>query len=244
MLQIEEEAIIIATRKFRDHSFIVSCLTVNHGIVPGLYSCSKKLISIPTPGTHIKLNWKARLDEHLGRITFEVKNSPLACIYDKKIEIMMLSSITKCMAKMLPEKEPYSNLFTKVLEFIYKLKTSTTHELLLNYIKLELIELISTVGFGLDLKKCAVTGKKDNLSFISPKTGAAVIHEVGLPYQDRLFIYPDYLVADLNEISDGQLLSGLEMSFYFLKRNMIQFFNTEVPIERIKLQNICIKALA
>jgi DNA repair protein RecO (recombination protein O) len=244
LLQIEEEAVIISAKKFRDHSFIISCLTINHGVVSGLYSCSKKLISIPTPGTHIKLNWKARLDEHLGRITFEVKNSPLAHIYDKKIEIMMLSSITKCIAKMLPEKEPCSKLFTKTLEFICNLKTSTTHELILSYIKLELIELISAIGFGLDLNKCAVTGKRDNLSFISPRTGAAVIHEVGLPYQDRLFTYPDYLLNDFSEVSNRQLLLGLEMSFYFLKKNMTQFFNTEVPLERQKLQTMCEEMLS
>ena len=41
------------------------------------------------------------------------------------------------------------------------------------YVKWE-IGLLSSIGFSLDLNKCAVTGQKNNLYYVSPKTGKAV----------------------------------------------------------------------
>ena len=42
------------------------------------------------------------------------------------------------------------------------------------YVKWE-IGLLSSIGFSLNLNECAVTGKKNNLYFVSPKTGKSSI---------------------------------------------------------------------
>src|SRR2546421_355608 len=53
--------------------------------------------------------------------------------------------------------------------------------------------LLDELGFGLDLSRCAATGRRDDLAFVSPKSGKAVSAEAGEPFRDRLFRLPSFL---------------------------------------------------
>ena len=48
-------------------------------------------------------------------------------------------------------------------------------------------DLLADLGFGLDLSSCAATGTRENLAYVSPRSGRAVSAEAGKPYLDRLF---------------------------------------------------------
>ena len=48
------------------------------------------------------------------------------------------------------------------------------------------LKLLSCIGFGLDLEKCAVTETREDLCYISPKSGKAVCKEVGTEYHSKL----------------------------------------------------------
>jgi recombinational DNA repair protein (RecF pathway) len=62
------------------------------------------------------------------------------------------------------------------------------------------------MGFGLDTESCAMTGKKEGLYWISPKSGRCVIKEVGLPYKDKLFKLPNLLKQRYTENNLANLL--------------------------------------
>lgn len=64
------------------------------------------------------------------------------------------------------------------------------------YVLFEL-HLLQEVGFGLKLKSCAVTDSREALSYVSPKTGCAVSHEVGAPYAEKLFPLPLFFLMDV-----------------------------------------------
>ena len=48
------------------------------------------------------------------------------------------------------------------------------------------LQLLSELGFGLDLASCAATGATIELVYVSPKSGRAVSRAAGEPWQDKL----------------------------------------------------------
>ena len=54
--------------------------------------------------------------------------------------------------------------------------------------------LLEDLGFGLDLSECAATGAKNDLIYVSPKTGRAVSRDGAGIYADRLFRLPRFLL--------------------------------------------------
>ena len=52
--------------------------------------------------------------------------------------------------------------------------------------------LLSELGYGLDLAACAVTGSRENLIFVSPKSGRAVSEAGAGLWRERLFRLPPF----------------------------------------------------
>ena len=80
--------------------------------------------------------------------------------------------------------------------------------------------LLAELGFGLDLSGCAVTGRTEDLCWVSPKSGQAVSAEAGEPYAARLLPLPAFLTAG----GEGQwpdILDGLKLTGHFLSRDLL-----------------------
>ncbi|MCY4413395.1 MAG: DNA repair protein RecO C-terminal domain-containing protein [Alphaproteobacteria bacterium] len=90
-----------------------------------------------------------------------------------------------------------------------------------SYVALELY-VLQSLGFGLNIHSCAVTNEKENLFYISPKTGAAVVEKVGAPYADKLLPYPDLFAKIIRKnvcsASDSEFFQALDVTGFFLKR--------------------------
>jgi DNA repair protein RecO len=52
------------------------------------------------------------------------------------------------------------------------------------------IGLLQELGYALDLTRCSGCGTKDNLNYLSPRTGRAVCDNCAKPYLDKLFNLP------------------------------------------------------
>jgi DNA repair protein RecO (recombination protein O) len=92
------------------------------------------------------------------------------------------------------------------------------------------LALLSALGFGLDLAKCAVTGDAEDLAFVSPKTGRAVSRAGGQGYADRLLPLPAFLLGAA-ESDRGDLLAGLRLTGYFLDRHVLHGPITDKRLE-------------
>ena len=57
------------------------------------------------------------------------------------------------------------------------------------------LQMLTELGFGLDLASCAATGQVNDLRFVSPKSGRAVSQGAGGPWQDRLLRLPAFLAG-------------------------------------------------
>src|SRR5437764_59892 len=82
-------------------------------------------------------------------------------------------------------------------------------------------DLLAALGFGLDLRTCAVTGTSDDLAYVSPRSGRAVSRQAGLPYHDKLLPLPAFLWRDApGDAAD--IAAGLAMTRHFLLHHLLE----------------------
>ena len=84
-------------------------------------------------------------------------------------------------------------------------------------------QILAECGFRLDLARCAATGARENLAYVSPKSGRAVSAEAGAPWRDRLLPLPAFL-RDEGEFdrrpSIQDVADGLRTTGFFLARDL------------------------
>ena len=105
-----------------------------------------------------------------------------------------------------------------------------------DYIRWE-AELLTELGYGLDLARCALTGAVDELTLVSPRTGRAVSAEAGAPWADRLLPLPRFLLGQSSPASPADCLAGLRLTGHFLGRDAFGHQNQGLPMARGMLQD-------
>jgi len=140
----------------------------------------------------VELVWRARLDEHLG--TFQVESEKLraATLMQYPIGIFGLQTLNSHL-RLLPERDPNQGLYRAAEVILDHLDEPEKAARLLIRFELALLE---ELGFGLDLKECAATGSKEELVWVSPKSGSAVSAEAGKPYEKHLLALTDFLAKN------------------------------------------------
>ena len=218
----QDSGLILGARRHGENAVIVSAFTPTYGRHLGLIH-SKRL---PLAGSIAELKWHARLPEHLGNYKLEITD-PLSARYlsDHK-RLACLSSLCALLDEALPEREPMPEFYQAVCYFLSDLDSENW---LMQYIRLELL-LLTDLGFGLDLTKCAGGGDANNLAYVSPKTGRAVSREKGDPYREKLLPLPRFLWQATDSASPQELGQGLHLVGYFLSRHV-----KELPLTRIQL---------
>jgi DNA repair protein RecO (recombination protein O) len=95
-------------------------------------------------------------------------------IFDK-LRLDCVRSIFSIIDTVFLERENHQELFEKLREFMHKLSDDNSHktDFLADYVKLEL-EILKTLGYGIDLTSCAVSDATTGLAFVSPKSARAL----------------------------------------------------------------------
>ena len=137
-----------------------------------------------------------------------------------KLALNVFNSISALCLSTLAERDPIPELYKKTTNFLDQITNLKRWEFL--YIHWEL-NLLASLGYGLDLQKCAATGTTENLFYISPKSGKAVCKEKGLKYDKKLLRFPSILrdVGKNHEFNRSDLLDGLKITGFFLKKCLI-----------------------
>ena len=105
-------------------------------------------------------------------------------------------------------------------------------------------EVLAELGFGLDLTECAATGARDDLAFVSPKTGRAVCRAAGLPWADKMLSLPPFLAAGAVEAADGEsLAAAFRLTGFFLHRHVYEPRGIEIAAARDGFIQAALKAL-
>jgi DNA repair protein RecO (recombination protein O) len=84
------------------------------------------------------------------------------------------------------------------------------------------LQLLSEIGFGLDLERCVATGVSGDLVYVSPKSGRAVSRLAGEPWADKMLRLPAFLRDQEMEPIGPDLADGFALTGYFLTRYVLE----------------------
>ena len=207
-----EKAIVLGAKALGENSFVLSLLTRENGRHLGVI----KRKNPPQIGDIVSARWSARLPEQMGTFYIENMHTTAAQFLDDIKRLNCLSSLCDLINNTLPERQNFQKFYDKVSLFLNQLEKEDYLE---HYVFLEK-ELLEALGFALDLSSCAGGGDKDDLAYVSPKTGHAVSREKGLPYHKQLLPLPRFLwqkaTATQKDIEQALTLTG-----YFLKQHTL-----------------------
>jgi DNA repair protein RecO (recombination protein O) len=178
----------------------------------------------------VRATWKARLSEHLGNFTCELMAADAARLLDDPARLAALTAACALSEAALPEREPHPGAFDGLAALIEALPGAGFAAA---YVRWELA-LLTELGFGLDLGRCAATGVAEGLTFVSPRSGRAVSQTAAEPYRDRLLKLPRFLVADA-EPGPEELMDGLRLTGHFLNEHAFAARPAGMPAARARL---------
>ena len=187
-MQIETNGILINMRAFSERDYIAHIFTHDNGVLVGMLRgavVAKK--NKPLIGQCGLVSWNARLDSQLGVFHFESEKNLAAPLMLNMDLLKIMNAAFSLIYTLLPERESYKHLYEKTLDLLKQLPNSDSPYDL--YLKWE-IDLLTELGYALDLTKCSGCGRTDNLIYLSPKTGRTVCADCGAPYIDKLYKLP------------------------------------------------------
>ena len=85
------------------------------------------------------------------------------------------------------------------------------------------VSLLGALGFGLDLGRCAASGMRSDLAYVSPRTGRAVSRSAGAAWADRLLPLPQFLLGEARATIGG-VRESLRLTGHFLDTWMLPAF--------------------
>ena len=208
------EGVIVSVRKYGENSVIIDTLTPTHGRHLGVVrgGASRKMAATIQPGSQVKLEWRARLEEHLGNFRVEQLESR-SDMFDDRLRLAALSSICSIVTFSFPERMPVAELYNSTLNLMDTLNTGGDWKPLYALWELQVLE---EMGFGLDLTSCAVTNVTQDLIYVSPKSGRAVSRKAAGEWKERLLPLPSFLRNKFETANHEDILNSLKTTGHFL----------------------------
>lgn len=211
----QDEGALIAVRPHGEHAAIIEVLTAAHGRHAGVVrgGASRKMAPILQPGAQLSVEWRARLEEHLGAFRVEPVKSRAAATMGERRALFGLGAACALLSFALPEREPHPGLYHATQHLFDAMGTDPRWPML--YLLWEKA-LLEELGFALDLSECAATGTTDDLIYVSPKSGRAVSRDGAGPWAEKLLPLPGLLRGE-EGTDQAELLAGLRTTGYFLE---------------------------
>lgn len=220
-MQWTDEAIFLGARRHGETSVIAEVMTRARGRHLGMVrgGRSRSMQPVLQPGNRVEVTWRARLDEHLGEFRVEPVTLRAARLMESATAVYGVQALA-ALLRLLPEREPHPHLFDALDVILDHLEDPAAAGEL--FIRFEL-EVLNDLGFGLDLDQCAATGRRDDLAFVSPKTGRAVCREAGSPWADRMLALPGFLNPGATKAANGESLAeAFRLTGFFLNRHVYE----------------------
>ncbi len=243
-MHLRAEAILLAVRAHGEHGAVVRALTEADGLQPGYVrgGRSRALRPVLQPSNLVLGEWRSRTEEQLARLTVELIHSR-APLFSEPLPAAALQWATALTAAVLPDAQPYPRLYSALDGVLAAIEAApAARGWAVALVRYELL-MLAELGFGLDLERCAATGRNDELVYVSPKSGVAVSRLGASGYERQLLRLPGFLNegggAEWPDIVDGLRLTG-----HFLQRDLLIGKGSEVLAARSRLVDRLLRAVA
>ncbi|KKC27800.1 DNA repair protein RecO [Sphingomonas sp. SRS2] len=221
-MQVRTPAIICSMRAHGEHGAIVRALTPDNGLLAGYVrgGRSRRLRPVLMPGNLVEADYRARTAEQLPGLTIELSHSR-AGLLAEPLAAAAIDWLCALTAVSLVEAQPFPRLYEALDATLAAVEYApSARGWAASAVRYELL-LLSELGYALDLSACTVTGAREGLAFVSPKSAAAVSRSAGEPYADRLLPLPSFLIEPGNDASWSDIHDGLHLTGHFLSRDIL-----------------------
>lgn len=239
-MQWQDAGIVIGTRRHGETSVILEVMTEGHGRHLGIVrgGRSRRMQPMLQAGNRLSLTWMARLEEQLGTYAVEADVLRVARLIDSSAALFGLGYLAS-LVRLLPERDPQPGLFHAIDMIIDRLDDPLLAAPLM--VRFE-TELLTVLGFGLDLTSCAATGGTQDLIYVSPKSGRAVSRDAGAPFHDKMLTLPPYLAGSGAGVDAESIVQGFRLTRYFLDLHVFGPRGIPVPDQRGSFLEAALKA--
>ena len=215
-----DEGIVLGVRRHGEASAILELMTREHGRHLGLVrgAAGRLMRPVLQTGNLVNAVWRARLDQHLGHFVIEGLNLRVASLLLKSHAVYGVTHLA-ALCRLLPERDPHPAIVPMAEAILDHMDRPPLASAMMVQFELH---LLNELGFGLELDSCALTGTRDELIYVSPRSGRAVSREAGEPWREKLLRVPPFLGGTsesdpaLEDIADGFALTG-----HFLTQRVI-----------------------
>lgn len=227
------DAIVLGARPFGEGKLVAEVFSREHGRYGGVAHAGRKSQPILQAGNLVHVGWKARLSEQLGFYNpLELSQAHATRLLDDPIALAGLSSAVSLIRTATPERQAYPQLYDALIVLIEAMPHTDVWPAI--YTRFEL-GLLSAMGYGIDLSRCAVTGATEGLAWVSPRTGRAATAEAGAPHADVLLRLPPFLLDPEAELKSGDVADAFALAGYFLERRVFDSKGEGMPDARRRL---------
>lgn len=225
-MEWREEGILLAVRRHGETAAILEVFTRERGrylgVLPG--GASRRVAPILQPGAQLDVTWRARLSDHIGNFRAEALANRAAGVMGDRLALAGLGAVCALLSFCLPERAPYPALYLRSLALLDGLGAERWGDAYLGWE----VALLSEMGFGLSLDRCAVTGAVEDLVHVSPRTGRAVSRAGAGEWADRLLPLPPCLTGAPSRSAE-ELLAGLRTTGHFLSEHLAPALGDRPP---------------
>ncbi len=210
------EASVMRARRHGENAVILTAFSRDAGLISGILpgGASAKRAAMIQPGSLLALRWRARLEGQLGTFSAEPLRARPGLLADA-LALDGVNAVTALLVFALPEGDPHPRLHQTSEALLDRMDQGEAWAQA--YLGWEL-QILDEIGFGLDLTCCAVTGAREGLAFVSPRTGRAVSREGAGEWADRLLPLPRLLGGTGN----GGMADAFALTGHFLRAHLAE----------------------
>lgn len=219
MIEWRDEGAILAVRPHGEAAAIVEVFTAAHGRHAGVVrgGAGRRMAPVLQPGAQVEVVWKARLADHLGAFTVEPLRSRAALVMGDRLALAGLNAVVALLSQVLPEREAHPGLYARTVQVLDLLGQGEVWPLA--YLRWEMA-LLEEMGFGLDLTACGATGLREDLAYVSPRTGRAVSRGAAGVWADRLLPLPPVMIGE-GEATGSEIAAALGVTGHFIAKRLV-----------------------
>lgn len=225
--------IVLDTRPFGEADVLAAVFGAEQGLWRGLVrgGGGRRGAGLWQRGNLLSVRWVARLAEQLGSLSGEIVHPAAALAMADGLRLAILNAAASVAEGALPEREPHPAVFAGLLHIVAHLSEGAA--MLPELVRWE-SGLLTALGYGLDLSRCAATGQAEDLAFVSPRSGRAVSRPAAEPWLGRLLPLPSFLAGEATS-GPCEWRDGLRLTGHFLARDVFGLRHKPLPQARLLL---------
>lgn len=233
-MNFTDTGIILDARAHGETHAIADVFTEHRGRWAGLVYGGQGRQKRPLlqPGNEVTLEWKGRGDNSLGHFTLEMAHARAGEAMGERLSLAALSAACAVALATLPEREPHARAYAAMSVLLANLDHIELWPALMARWELG---LLAELGFGLTLDRCAASGARENLIYVSPRSACAVSAEAGEPYKDKLLPLPPFLRGASSEATLGQAIDALSTTGHFIETRILHVYDKQLPEARLRV---------